>query len=83
MDLMIILQIALATIGVIEWLKSTIKSAPVIVWALSMPVVAVICALLQAFVPVLFTGVLVVGTVQLFYDTIIQTAKKAIVKLGR
>lgn len=76
------LRIALAgfgAVGVMEWMKNFFKFKKTWIYALIMPIFAVGCFLIVAFLPSWVIGsILTVGVVQLNYQVIVQGFKAVI-----
>lgn len=77
-DFLLALCIALIAIAFVEWLKKPFPKAPTWIWWLLAPIVCVGLGFVAALWPGVVLGLLAFALATLFYDTVLQWAKKKI-----
>jgi len=77
-DFVLALCVALISIAFIEWLKKPFPKAPTWLWWALAPVVSIGLGFVAAKWPWIVLGLLAFALATLFYDTVIQWAKKKI-----
>jgi hypothetical protein len=81
-DFVLAIVIALVAIAVIEWLKKPLPKAPTWLWWALAPVVSIGLGFVATRWPGVVLGMLGFALATLFYDLILQWAKKKIEALG-
>ncbi len=79
----LILKIALATVGTTEVIKNLIQKGGKRVWTLVAIVVGAVMVVVATYLPdVILTGIVAVSGAVVFYDTIYKAFQKFFQKLG-
>jgi len=72
-----------AAVGLVECFKNFIKTEKTWIYSIIMMPIALVCFYAASCLPVwVIGGILTVGATQLCYQTIVQTFKKIIAKIG-
>lgn len=78
-DWTMILAVAFAAIGLIEYAKGCAPMVPALVWRIAQPVVCLGLAVVFVLLPpTIVTGVMALALSQIGYEAVIETVKKRI-----
>ena len=84
-DFMYLVAAAFTVSGILEYVKSYAKTAPVIIWQILLPVICAGVAIAAdgGVYQIITNALIILALSQLAYQAIIKSVKKAITKVGQ